>query len=1015
MHSLIERVLERFECPVPDMDQAMPAPQAGAGPIARTLMLSARDVAGLLSCLYPACADSKNPASPSTAGSSTLITDPIHQDEILPSYAPSSSGTLDVNSVFQASNPLDPWENYTASTSKVNYPNRLTLLHQNKGLSDDLDDRLVRVYRCLSPLLQSGSNSTYAISTTDWASFTIDAEGKVLVPHHKRDVARNYHLANGEDYIVQNVQDSIHELQSCIVNLLSQKDRLATALQLSPLTAGSQVKGVNPILNTLINAAIDQATVNYDYQGLHYWWQMQKLLQDYEGPADSLLHSIANRCEQSIRAYSDESRGIEKQLYKWTSLRELQNGKLRLERDRRKALRTKMWYVSDVRHSSTFEDALHVTQALRAMANTTRSKHASGVANWARQRLRNLSWQDRSIAQTVEALTEPNEHGGICKLNGEQVERTSRWLTRQSIENFCRGEERIQRFCFEIQKCVNKFTGPTLLESPVLWSSRLFEQEKRSFDRRPPTVNGQVHSNVTRNASSPLTQNSHTDWIQTRQGEHFRSMDTPKSHTVPRDSSPKEPVRSLPLHLSQASIMPSGSEWLPNLSSIGFKHGTQSSKLDSAKAIFTTEIKRDLCSLMLSDLGCLLWHSGTETDVWVKQRSLDDDITWPIHRNLAPNAVEEKEGKQQAVISNKRDDLRLLLMASTGHLQDPNSKWHTRSPRDAMTLDDNRRVRSGQKSVTPFPYKQSYQDILGRFSQSQDPHDKLRMLDELEHLISYSIHDSMSRSSPRRSPSHIRAFASLSRSQSLLVPRTKATSFEEVIANCTERRAGTLRLNRPPSTPSFTPDSETFGTDEIVDTFLSIFRDPSLRPPTLFRDLQYIAAFVPADILDQTPQGKAFWDAGLAALALKEELCDALIARATDITNYHISASASSPDPAAAPLHTKSLVHTTLEDAAQLWIVAAKEGSATAARELGLLYLTHPEVLPRTTLQPFSKPKEVFRMVGARKEGSTLAEEGRLDPVTFAVVFHWMEIAANGGDKDARDFLKGNGEWGVGR
>ena len=45
----------------------------------------------------------------------------------------------------------------------------------------------------------------------------------------------------------------------------------------------------------------------------------------------------------------------------------------------------------------------------------------------------------------------------------------------------------------------------------------------------------------------------------------------------------------------------------------------------------------------------------------------------------------------------------------------------------------------------------------------------------------------------------------------------------------------------------------------------------------------------------------------------------------------------------------------------------------------------------------------------------TSIDTGGLDPLTFAVVFHWMELAANGGDKDARDFIRGNGELSAAR
>ena len=109
-----------------------------------------------------------------------------------------------------------------------------------------------------------------------------------------------------------------------------------------------------------------------------------------------------------------------------------------------------MWYISDVRHSGTYEEALLVTRALRSMATSKRSKHLDSLTNRARQRLQGSAFHKRAEAQTLEAITAPGNYGGLSKLADEQIEITSRWMTRESIKNFCRGEERIHRFCYEI-------------------------------------------------------------------------------------------------------------------------------------------------------------------------------------------------------------------------------------------------------------------------------------------------------------------------------------------------------------------------------------------------------------------------------------------------------------------------------------------------------------------------------------------------------------------------------------
>src|SRR6202042_1498096 len=74
------------------------------------------------------------------------------------------------------------------------------------------------------------------------------------------------------------------------------------------------------------------------------------------------------------------------------------------------------------------------------------------------------------------------EHGGPNKLSDDQAEKTLKWLSQYGIENFCKGEERIHRFCLEIDTCVNKLVGDSLMEGPVLWSSELYSRDKHILD-----------------------------------------------------------------------------------------------------------------------------------------------------------------------------------------------------------------------------------------------------------------------------------------------------------------------------------------------------------------------------------------------------------------------------------------------------------------------------------------------------------------------------------------------------
>lgn len=1036
MHTLIEQLMDRFDASDSSLEKGSSTPLNDVGSGDQILMLSAHDIAGLLRALYPRLTDPASSANPSTAGSSTLVPESVRLGQGKQSSTPSLSElSVSSASAYKVESPR-PWMYPIESNQTEVNANVASLLSRNGEAVKHPEAWLIRSYRCLMSILGPLPAANTEVASPDWAFFRTNDEGKVHCPqpHHTRapgdqHIPREGHASSGA---ADNV--SMKDLKPAIIRLLGLNGPVSISSHQHSLPNSAQSDEILSELNILISVAVDRATVAYDFQDLHYWWHVQKLLQDYEGSVNFLLRSIHEDSQRSMRVNHELSSRIDKQLHKLSSLQNTQTSRISSERKQCKALRLKMWYASDVRHSSTFENALHVTQALRAMADTSRSRQPTGVANWARNRLRNTAGVDRTSAQTLEAMTEPNEHSGNSKLNDDQVERTTSWLTKHSVENFCRGEERIHRFCLEVQKSVNKLTGPTLLESPVLWSSSLFEQEKKSFTRKPQdsheTRHQRIHRNIssTNNAYSPATlptlasQQRHSisqngmssRLVRLSQTEDRFGIGLTRSQSTLNDASAREPVRSLPSHGSHKVSLSSDSAWLDYPS----EQAHSSRNHPGARQSFIAEVKQGVSSLILSDLGLLLWRSGTETDTWLKYASLDDSLLTPRQNTASPQSVDINDRHEEVQVfetsGGSRRNLKRLFTVATAAKQDLTSRWSMEYARQPDVINSTQDAATCHETTRPFPYKQAYKAILERFSFGDNPQTKLHLLHDLEQLVAHSIQGSL----PKLASTRTRlsnGYATKDDSfhlRSMVIPRTKATSFEEVIANCTERRAGTMRFRHVPKTAKIDVDMATFGTDEIVNTILSIFRDPELRPPTLFRDLQYIAAFVPAEILDQTAQGKAFWDAGLAALALKQDLCDAMIDRATAITTYHISASSSSSDPPSSI--PQNLSHTSLRDAAQLWIIAAKEGSATAARELGLLYLTHPELLPRTTLQPFAKPKVVFKTVGAKRESLT-AEEGRLDPVTFAVVFHWMEVAANGGDKDARDFLKSNGEWGPAR
>jgi len=174
---------------------------------------------------------------------------------------------------------------------------------------------------------------------------------------------------------------------------------------------------------------------------------------------------------------------------------------------------------------------------------------------------------------------------------------------------------------------------------------------------------------------------------------------------------------------------------------------------------------------------------------------------------------------------------------------------------------------------------------------------------------------------------------------------------------------------------------------EIVQSLKRILMET--KPRTLFRDLQYISACVPPEIMNDTENGKAFLQVGLAALAYKNDVCWSMVdVAAKIITTDGVKRVSDGP----------SALGTTLGDAAYYLILAAKEGNPVAQREVASLYLTHPGLLQPHSL-PLSLPRETFRTemmyFQHRKPHEPHAE-------AMCLALHWMQHASSNGDEIAR-------------
>lgn len=1035
-------------------------------PYPSQLMLSSQDVVCLIDFLCPnlsispTTTDVDSGKAPSTAssvtGSSTLTSGSTGVGSAMASsIAPSTSGTS------LASNAINGEVPFTGSQINQDIsPDSLLQSLDSKAATVEVKDnstiQLSEISNRIKESLASAETSSPNLSKNDWGFIYISKNSlKLSLKPHEDDTEEqknNIPPKNKASSGIEMERLYFESLKEAIIKLMT--DRIFfqdLILKIGAKTMASS--NLTVILEGLFEMAMSTCQDSFDFGNSFFWWRSTQILCQISSPLHSRnLEKLLEEVFQNLRiSLASQIKTTNQNLIWHQSLDIMQRGQntqLRTLKKKRDALRIKMWYVSDVRHSAPYEEALHVTRALRVMASS-RTKQPNSLSSWARHRLRNSFGHDRSEAQMLEIVAAPRDYGGLSKLADEQVELTTRWLTKNSIENFCKGEERIHRFCFEAQKCVNKLSGVNLLDSPVLWASRLFEREKLVFDARLPRAasydlqyrNPNTGSNAWNQnnyippqpmllqgsplSDSPGLKSNHNISFPNKT-RNFSNLSNLYNSTTPGGQS------SSKFSSNSTSFPPSPTPQI----SVGYSN-TVSEDVTAAKKVFAQEVKKSLYSLVISDLGYLLWAQGSETDVWINHQT---NQASPAPQTLMESTSETrtKHGlSNHADVTNPFDEPNSNQKNKNAQQQDSIlSRDHKISHPRALPEDSQAETISKNKNVLPFPYKEAYKALLERFSYSSDPYTKLQILTELETLVLNSMC-----SSPVKQTKATSATINLNSdsapvnsvgSRTINIPRTKATSLEEVIANCTERRAYTLKLGSP-TINTFTHGRFNFShlsllsTDSLVSALLQIFQDPFLRPATLFRDLQYIAAFVPPSVLDQTPQGKAFWDAGLAALALKEDLCSAMITRATQITAYHISPSSPNLD--------TTLTQTTLYDAACLWLITAKEGSPVAARELGLFYLTHPELLSRVTL-PFSKAKDVFRATlggdhggggggggggllggggGGGKGTANAGETSGLDALTFAVVFHWMESAANGGDRDARDFLKGNGELSNGR
>ncbi|KAK2033063.1 hypothetical protein LX32DRAFT_129812 [Colletotrichum zoysiae] len=883
------------------------------------------------------------------------------------------------------------------------------------------------------------------------------------------------------------------------------------------------------VLIAMLTAASAQSRAQADFVSAHLYWKTLQQLNALTSESlrrngfAILLNIFSRGPRDSIRRCASAIEEYDAWLVWLKQSQERHEGLIDAMMRRLRALRDKMWYVTDVRNSAPYEQSRNICAALKTMGMPRRyNSYQRNRAHLSRGAA--SSYLYRTETQIMDLLAASEEQGGPNKLSDDQADKTSRWLQQAGVENFCCGEERIHRFCCEVDTCISKLVGESIMDGPVLWSSELYQRDRRNLETsrsgprdrdhpfddtasvmsdpdrrfmstgRPGSVRDlrgmSAHNSSQQSFDSGSYRFSRASTVLSDiiDGQDYFGVSSPV-HTIDSSSTFWSPFQSAISPSSTTSRAQSPTTSMTNLSSV-FQNpqhhsmGSQASqstgrpgtsassnetihqqRLSEEKARFLNELRQTLVSLLLSDLGTLVFSRGSETDDWFSTLGQECiDRRDALDRRARRAGKSGKLSLRPRVIEKKKSFGNLRGAGET----DKNSETTETSSapgNDSPATSDpvSTRPKQTPKESTPeFPFKKAFQRLLRMFSVHPNPYAKLNALYELQQLIIASL-----ASGSRRSRFGWNRQEFMSGPGDDSTGNSRSNPLEEAIDNVRGRRSHTLLQSPLTSPPTMGPhqmrqsnnenrnlaSGSSSTTDAVTNVLRTLFRDASIRPKTLFRDLQFIAAFVNPAILDNTDKGTAFWDTGLAALGLKQEVCRTMIEVADEVQGVYTSTRKTTndtpvQDPERPETDSPPPVTTaySLAQAGKMWTITAKEGLPTAQRELAIFYLSNPELVERTTL-PLSKPREVFKQavmdkyagasgrtgpgarlyagdrnrttgasglggsVGSQHAGQDSASKDgdvRSDPALMCVAVHFFQAAEQGGDELATSFLRQN-------
>lgn len=1002
------------------------------------LMLSAADIHTILVALFPkSCSQPYSPTTaPGVPAWTSIFSQPYRHDQ----ETPLEPGIL--------RSKLDP-----ISQSPSHHGSLFSTEARTVSLPEDgLGQKAARIRFELADLGDPDERlSLQHPSGEDWTIFSIASDGQgltwSLLPDCKASPTKSSVIESDDDArsTTLGLEENHEALQTAIVRLV--KENRPRDLDDDPFSPTLQP--VHKSLRQRFNQAMASCHHDSDFVGAHYWWNAARQIRQsasdpsptsvddtwilgpmHDSCTRSLNHSqvVIERCEIDFVSLDQSLRRLQ------TQLKGLMTTVSRV--------RNKMWYMTDVKNSMRYEDAKHVAMALKTMIYSARLfNHFPDDSRSRGARSLGGSLFQKPELQVMNMMKAPSSQGGPNKLSDEQVDLTRKWLSHNGIENFCKGEERIHRFCYEVRNSISRLVGETMAEAPVLWASELFQAERAKYEGygarafpglsmpntpRPSTTASedamhafQLHGtnlsvpdpvsrisqdNPSLGRKSSIQSLLSDKWKHPRDlpsidlsstgGSLGRAASTSTGDTYSTFWS--APHRH-PMYAASASSIYSRSPSMFSEAATRLPRRTE--RKTHGKVVFMDDVRQTLTSLLLSDLGSPVWSCGSETDAWFTNTLDQTRIRVQMERRARIQKFyadyDERSkcvGDPQHASQKGRRSRSLDCLSGRARTTPIENAW---SKKPLATSDAD-----GQSS---FSYQTVFHRLIEVFSRHGNPFVKLNALRDLRSLVIASLI-----SSHEASCSTNRMRSSSSESESMRNRRSGA-SRPATRHSFSETTRATLPQADSFATSSSQPESVTSGCrqsdysapseDQIVSTLRDLILE--VKPKTLFRDLQFISAFVPSDQLNKTDRGTAFLQFGLAALSLKDEICNSMVEIADRIVSQELDRRHPLPGSEFYPRPGHAI-----EDAAGMWIITAKEGNAVAQRELAILYLTHPELLPRVTL-PLTLPRDTFKAEMMYRRG----KDSKSDPQSMCLALHWMQLSATGGDTLACNRLREREEF----